>query len=315
VLNLRTVKSILFLAAALATAASSWAQLAVPVGLPQRPIPEIERVVIISIDGLRPDRLLLANAPTLRGMVEQGAYTFWAKTTAVSVTLPSHVSMLTGVTPKKHRIEWNFELPLKEPVYPRFPTVFELAKQMGYTTAMVTGKSKFDSLTKPGTLDLVFMPAKDLEDDEPVCERAVEAIASRQPHLLFVHFPAVDKRGHAHGWGSREQTAAIERADVCVGRILGALAAAKIEQSTLVIVSSDHGGAGKTHGAEDPRSRHIPWLAVGPKIRKSFDLTQIESREVRTEDTAATAAWALGLRLAPTADGVPVREAFVGVVE
>jgi len=42
---------------------------------PVRPYPDVDHVVIISIDGLRPDRLLLANTPTLRGLIARGAYT------------------------------------------------------------------------------------------------------------------------------------------------------------------------------------------------------------------------------------------------
>src|SRR5690242_4432633 len=89
------------LAAALAMAAPA---------MPQRPIPAVEHVVLISIDGLRPDLALRANMPVLRRMLSEGSYTFWAKTTEVSVTLPSHTSMVTGVTPEKHGVTWNDDL-------------------------------------------------------------------------------------------------------------------------------------------------------------------------------------------------------------
>jgi predicted AlkP superfamily pyrophosphatase or phosphodiesterase len=279
---------------------------------PVRPIPAIERVLIISIDGLRPDRLLLADAPVLHGLIRDGAYTMWAQTTVVSVTLPSHVSMVTGVSPNKHGIVWNSNLPLQTMIYPTYPTLFEMAKRAGYTTAMISGKSKFKPLTKPGTLDHEFLPAdQDYEHDEPVADEAVRTITALEPEVLFVHLPANDKSGHKHGWGSPEQLATIARADVCVGRILAALEQAGLRSSTLVIVSSDHGGAGLTHGPEDPRSRHIPWIAVGPGMKAGFDLTQLAELTVRTEDTCATACWVLGLPLPGYFDGKPVLPAFV----
>ena len=71
---------------------------------PARPL-AVRRVLIVSIDGLRPDALLRANAPAIRGLMQRGSFSMWARTTAVSVTLPSHVSMLTGVTPNHHHIE------------------------------------------------------------------------------------------------------------------------------------------------------------------------------------------------------------------
>ncbi len=277
---------------------------------PVRPIPEIERVVVISIDGLRPDRLLLADTPVLHAMIKGGAYTFWAKTTAVSITLPSHVSMLTGMTPGKHGIEWNQDLPLASPIYPNFPTVFETAKLGGYTTALVTGKSKFGPLTKPGTLDYVFMPEATVPLDALVADEAVKVIRELKPDLLFVHFPAVDGKGHKYGWGSPEQLEAIALADAAVGRVVAALEELDLRKSTLIIVTSDHGGQGKTHGAEDARSRHIPWIASGPGVVAGFDLTQIADLEVRTEDTACTVLYLLGAPLPVYLQGKPVLSAF-----
>lgn len=280
---------------------------------PVRPIPQIERVVIISIDGLRPDRLLLADTPVLHGLIRTGTYTMWAKTTAVSVTLPSHVSMLTGMIPGKHGIEWNTDLPLKEEIYPAYPTVFETARRGGYTTALVTGKTKFSPLTKPGTLNWQFLPEKGQPDDSVVAEEAATLIKQHKPEVLFIHFPATDRHGHKYGWGSPEQLAAIGRADAAVGRVLAALDEAGVRGSTLVIVSADHGGAGKTHGAEDARSRHIPWIANGPGVKAGFDLTQFAELEVRTEDTAVTALYVLGAPLPAYLDGKPVLAAFENV--
>jgi predicted AlkP superfamily pyrophosphatase or phosphodiesterase len=285
-------------------------QSASPVAKPQRPIPAIEHVVIISFDALRPDLALLADMPNLRSLLKQGAYTFWAKTTAVSVTLPSHTSMLTGVIPFKHGIEWNRDLPLKEPIYPSVPTIFEMATKAGYSTAMVTGKSKFSALAKPGTVNWLAIPDAAKTNNEVVIANAVKFIETKKPDLLFIHFPDLDTVGHAKGWGSPEQLACIEKTDRQLGELLAALDRAGLRASTFMIVTADHGGAGKTHGADDPRSRHIPWIAVGPGVRKNFDLTTSATLEVRTEDTCATACYLLGLPQAPYFDGHPVMLAF-----
>lgn len=286
------------------------AQFAVAVRKPERPIPAIERVLVISVDGLRPDRALLANMPTLRAMLHDGAYTFWAKTTVVAITLPSHTSMVTGVAPNKHGISWNHDLPFSEPVYPNQPTMMEMAKKVGYTTAMVAGKSKFDTLGKPGTLDYMFVPEKGTVTNDVVLAEAVKVIEQHKPEVMYLHFAEVDSTGHRHGWGSPEQFAAIERTDTQLAQVFAALDRAGVRDSTLVILSADHGGAGLSHGAEDARSRHIPWIATGPGTRKFFDITQIGSREVRTEDTCATACYVLGLAQQPYFDGKPVYEAF-----
>ncbi len=72
--------------------------------------PVVEHVIIVSIDGLRPDMMLRNNTPVMRSLMRGGSYTMWARTTEVSITLPSHVSMLTGVVPERHAIWWNIEI-------------------------------------------------------------------------------------------------------------------------------------------------------------------------------------------------------------
>lgn len=283
-----------------------------PIPKPPRPIPAIEHVLIISIDGLRPDRALYASMPNLRELLRAGSYTFWAKTTPNSITLPSHISMLTGVSPRKHGIEWNADLPLLRPIYPRVATIFEMATRNGLTSAMVAGKPKFATLNKPGTITTVYVDRGDQSDNDTVTRNTLELLSASQPDLIFVHFPDVDATGHGKGWGSPEQFAAIEHADVCLGQIFLKLREIGILEKTLIILSADHGGAGRSHGPDDARSRHIPWIAVGPGVIPGQDLTQFDELEVRTEDTAATACWALGLPIPDYFDGHPVKAAFQG---
>lgn len=255
---------------------------------PSRPVPQITRALIISIDGCRPDVLLRANAPRIRDMVDHGSFTFWARSTAVCLTLPTHVSMLTGALPEQHAILWNGDLDFKTPVYPRVPTLFELAKKAGYTTALVAGKSKFDILNKPGTIDWGHFPDEAKSNDETVAAAAIEIIHQHKPSVLFVHFPNTDVAGHGKGWDTPEQLAAIAGADKCVGQVLDALAEEKVLDQTVVILTADHGGAGRTHGADDFRSRHIPWIVMGPGIRQNYDLTMNRDLVVDVYDTFPT---------------------------
>ncbi len=273
-----------------------------------RPIPAISRVLIMSIDGLRPDLIFRANTPNIHKLYESGSFTFWAKTTPMANTLPSHVSMLTGVGPARHAIMWNGDLPLSAPVYPLVPTIFEVAHNAGYTTGVATGKSKFEVIAKPGTIDHAYFPILPKTTDSEVAMEAVQIIRQYKPQVMFVHFPGNDSAGHMYGWGTPEQIDAVEQADVSVGAVIKALEDLKLKDSTLIILSADHGGAGRTHGPDDVRSRTIPWIAVGPGIRKNFDLSRFPDLEVKTEDTCATAMWALGLTPPKKLDGKPIVE-------
>jgi predicted AlkP superfamily pyrophosphatase or phosphodiesterase len=277
-------------------------------GQTTRPIPQIHKIVIISIDGLRPDLMIRADTPNIHQLMKDGSWTLWAQTTAESVTLPSHTSMLTGVPPVKHSIQWNEDLPLIHPVYPMFPTIFELAKQAGYTTAMAAGKAKFINLAKPGTLDWAFIPTETKIEDFEVATAATEIILQHQPDVIFVHLPSVDNVGHLYGWASPQQLEAIHEADALIGMILWALDKTSERSSTFVLVTSDHGGAGQSHGPDDTRSRSIPWVTAGPGIRRGLDLTTYGNLAVQTEDTFSTVAYLLGIHIVKPVDGHPVME-------
>ena len=115
------------------------------------PRPTPRRVLIISIDGLRPDAIALAPMPNLLALMQTSAYSLTAQTIFPSVTLPAHTSMLTGVRMEKHGITWNDWVPTNPVV--SVPTVFAAAKQAGYSTAMFVAKEKFRHLLQPGTVD------------------------------------------------------------------------------------------------------------------------------------------------------------------
>jgi hypothetical protein len=270
----------------------------------KKPVAAIDRVLIISIDGLRPDLALRAQTPTLRKLCSDGSYTFWAETTPEAYTLPCHVSMLTGASTEKHGVSWNEYI---EQSYSNVPTLFEVAHQAGYATAMASGKMKFIVFTKPGTLDYQYYPPVEPVSDMDVAIQAVGFIRTHRPHVTFVHLPGVDTVGHESGWGSAQQIAAIKLADVAVERVLSVVRELELDKSTLIILTADHGGAAKAHLTNDPRAHFIPWIASGPGIRKNFDMSEL-SRLVRIVDTFATACAFLGLNPGKDNEGRAVLE-------
>jgi len=69
-----------------------------------RPIPQIHKVVIISVDGLRPDLALRANTPNLHALLNAGSFSFWARTTAESAMLPGFTH--SPDDPRSRHILW-----------------------------------------------------------------------------------------------------------------------------------------------------------------------------------------------------------------
>ncbi|MCC6730131.1 MAG: alkaline phosphatase family protein [Chthonomonadales bacterium] len=269
--------------------------------LPISAAPRVRHVFIISFDGGKPAVMQQSHMPTLMQMRREGAGTWEAFTIVPSITLISHTSMLTGVEPDKHLIDWNSWQPEKGVV--QVPTVFALAKARGLTTALFAGKEKFKHLNVPGTLDAFDVPAYEAAQ---VAAAAAAFIVDHKPNLCFVHFADGDGSGHKNGWGSPEQMQAFADEDAALKVVMDAIARAGILKDSVVIVSADHGGHDKTHGSTSLEDMHIPWIVWGRGVRKGYTIT----RRVSTCDTTATALWLLGVRVPEEMDGKPVRSAF-----
>jgi arylsulfatase A-like enzyme len=267
------------------------------------PRPAITRVFILSVDGMRPEAISMAPMPVLASLMQAGAYTLTAQTIYPSSTLPAHASMLTGVCPAKHGVTWNDYLP--ENGYAAGTDLFDIAHAAGLKTAMFVGKKKLRQITEPSSTD-IFEYINDR--DTVITDRVIEQFP-KDFGVLFIHFPTPDGMGHEYGWLSFEQLSVLRRADESLGRLLDTLDTDGLRGETLVIVTADHGGHDTTHGSTRPEDMTIPWVIAGPGVQP-MELTT----PVRTMDTAATAAWALGLPIPPEWDGIPVTEAF-GIVE
>lgn len=262
----------------------------------------VKHVVIISLDGGRPDVILASQTPNLHEMARDGAATWWAQTVDPSITLVAHASMLTGFRPKKHGITWNDWQPAAG--FVKVSTCFEIAKAAGLKTAMFVGKEKLRHLAKPQTVDRF-----ETTDGSPVAisKAAQRYFVENKPNLLFVHYALPDTVGHAAGWGTKAQRAAFEQCDQGIGLLRQAVRQAHADSTTLFIISADHGGHEQTHGTTDIRDMTIPWIAYGPGVIKPGEIQQ----SVNTCDTAPTALHALGLKPDPDCDGKAITVIFL----
>jgi predicted AlkP superfamily pyrophosphatase or phosphodiesterase len=256
-------------------------------------------VLILSIDGLRPDAIGLTPMKHLQELMQSAAYSLHAQTTYPSVTLSAHASMLTGMCPSKHGVNWDDYIPANG--YAQGTDLFDIAHAAGLKTYMYVTKKKLQQLTDPASLDkFVFVNDR----DTVLTQRLIQEFP-QDFGLLFLHFGMADGMGHSYGWLSPQQLNFLARDDQAFQKILDELKARNLYNDTLIIVTSDHGGHNSTHGSNSPEDMTIPWIAAGPGIQPK----QLAS-SIHTMDTAATAAFALGLNIPAEWDGVPVYEAF-----
>lgn len=263
-------------------------------------------VILISIDGLRPDAIEASGASILPRLMDEGAYTLTARTISPSRTLPSHTSMVTGVPPAEHGITWNDDRTESLGTV-ETPTVFRLAKAQGHTTAAFFSKSKLRHLAQPGALDHTQAPSGiSVLSAAETTEQAIRYMERQRPSLLFVHLAEPDAAGHSTGWLGRIYRWAVRRADGAVGEIIRAAERTYGAGGYTVIVTADHGGHARTHGADSDDDMQIPWIVWGAGVQRTGVLTQ----PVSTMDTAATVLWLLGIDRPAGLTGQPVYEAL-----
>lgn len=265
-----------------------------------------DNVIVISIDGLRPDAIAKFNAATLERLMRDGRYSLTAQTISISNTLPSHTSMLTGVDADQHHITWNkdntgtFD-------HVQVPTVFSLAHADGFETAAFYSKSKFHYTEVPRTIDYERGPKGGVIpwNAGKTTDLVVEHLRHARPNLVFVHLADADFAGHNFGWMGHMYGMAVRETDRAVARILDAADAAYGHGAYTVVVTSDHGGHRKGHGTTAPVDMTIPWIVSGQGVQAGGALTGI-----RTMDTAATVLWMLGIDAPASLTGKPVVSAF-----
>ena len=93
-----------------------------------------EKVILISIDGMRPDGVFSCGNPFVQKMTEIGSYTKTARTVVPSVTLPCHMSMFHSVPPMRHGILSNTYAPMVRPL----KGIFEQLSSSGKSCAKPT---------------------------------------------------------------------------------------------------------------------------------------------------------------------------------
>ena len=264
-------------------------------------------VVLISVDGLRPDAISKFNAPTLQRLMREGSYTLAARTITPSKTLPSHTSMLTGEGPDTHHVLWNNVATAKADQV-GVPTIFGVSRSHGYRTAAFFSKSKFHPLQQVGTLDYTQAPGGWF-GRWPGARTATDVevhLKTASPNVLFVHLSDPDRAGHSSGWMSDAYGRAVNTADTAIARILKAAEGTFGEGNYSVIITADHGGHGHNHGSDDPRDVTIPWIAWGQGVAPG----ELRDASVRTMDTASTVVWLLGVPEPTDWLGSPVTAAF-----
>jgi predicted AlkP superfamily pyrophosphatase or phosphodiesterase len=258
--------------------------------LPLEGLAQSSHVILITVDGLAAFHLSdhSLEIPNLRDLINHGVMAESSETVFPSVTHPSHTTLLTGKLPIDHGVLNNtmrnrvtgesYHVTNKSRAESvKVPTLFDLAKKQGLTTAaFFWPETKADpsiDFNIPEVLDAGNRPSPQALDshffrelrqagvpvdlyeryygdaelhtvaDAVLAEAAAYVVQKHQPQFIAIHFLATDKAQHTYGPSHYLAKASITQVDRCIGILREAVKARGLQDRTTFVVTADHGFA------------------------------------------------------------------------
>ena len=233
-----------------------------------------KKVILISIDGMRPDGLLKCGNDYVKELKKRASYTMDAQTVFPSVTLPCHLSLFHSVPPERHGTLTNIYAVPVRPV----DGLFEVLNSSKKTCAMYYGWEQMRDVGRPGSLvaaEYVHSYSFDYTD-AILTDKALQYMRIKKPDFVFLYMVETDEKGgHDNGWMSE---AYLERISLAIDNVKKVIEEFGNEYS--VIITADHGGHDRGHGTEIPEDMTIPMFFIGDEFTPKKELKNISILDI-----------------------------------
>ena len=217
------------------------------------------KVIIIGLDGCRTDALHTANTPHLDSLITSGFFSPDALNDDITISGPGWSAILCGVWSDKHRV---FNNNFGGNNYDSFPSIFRYIEELRPELHTV-------SICHWGPInDFIIQEEADfklnVDTDQEVASITASYLQVNDPDVLFLHFDDPDAAGHAFGFSPDvpEYVQTIEQTDQHVGTVVQAIRQRPTyaEEDWLIVVTTDHGGIGTSHGGNSIEEQRIPFI-------------------------------------------------------
>jgi hypothetical protein len=251
-------------------------------------IPLASRTVIFVLDGLRADTFYDTPKPGIESLGNWANFTSVHCSTLLSVSRTGYAVISTGVNSTESGV-------IDNDVMGVFPgdSLWNTTIANSGTTAVIGSDAWYDMFgpwlnysltfteTIPGSASVlinattgvgVSRTSLPIYHDSLVSSYASLLLEEHQPTLMVVHFCGTDEAGHANGTSSESYVNALKNEDSYVGDVLAGYESAGLLNSTLVIVTADHGQIDvrpghAEHGGTEEAVLHVPLIMRGPGIK------------------------------------------------
>ena len=251
-----------------------------------------KKLVIVSIDGMRPDGFTQCGSPFAAEIMKKATYSLNGRTVFPSVTLPCHMSIFHSVPPERHGVTTNTYTPMVRPLN----GLFEQVLYAGGVSAIFYGWDNIRDVARPGSVkygEFINCFTKD-HTDGILTDLCIKRMREDRPDLVFLYLVETDdKGGHDVGWMSETYLEYVKYALGCTERVYR-----EFEDEYTFIITADHGGHDRGHGTDMPEDMAVPIFFMGEEFEQGLELP-----ELSVLDIAPTAADVLGVMHAPEWEG------------
>lgn len=258
-----------------------------------------KKVLIIGLDGCRPDALLAGNTPNLKRLADEGIFSWNAQSEIRTISGPAWTSLLTGVHSEKHRVyDNNFKFRNKS-----YKTIYSILKEMDPNLRVVAHSHWKPIITK--IFEKGLLKSKSSGKDLKMTQNLIKDINSNIGDLYFIQFDDIDAAGHKYGYSvkSKKYVECIEERDKMVGEIMIAVNDHCNNEDWLVCVVSDHGGSGHGHGKPILDDLTIIFIIWGKSIKNRGEILTNDDERVEIVDIVPSIAKFLGIQPQSDWDG------------
>jgi len=256
------------------------------------------KVILISIDGMRPDGFLKCGNPFIHELMEKGSYTLEGNSVNPPVTLPCHMSIFHSVLPERHGMTTNIYVPMVRPI----SGLFEEINRAGGVSGMFYGWEQLREVSRPYSLKRAgFIFSYSAENtDRMLAEEAISYIKSDKPDFVFLYMVETDQKGgHDNGWMSEGYLKRVHDAIENVKKVMDV-----VGDEYTVILTTDHGGHDRVHGENIPEDMTIPMFFIGPEFEAGKKMQNISLLDI-----APTIATIMGVPIPREWEGKSIVEA------
>ena len=238
-------------------------------------------VLMVLVDGWRPDSIAAGHTPTIDSMLPDSAYSMAARVDDTTISGSGHSSFLTGVHRDKHNVNSNN---FDDHNFEQYPYWFRLLRDSAPDTHR-SAYHNWPSMSDAALDESICSGCGDYFQgyDQTIVDRLVLDLATKQMNAATLVLDIMDAYGHSTGFNvsNPDYLSGMNQTDAWLGEVMDAIQTRPDyhNEEWMVIVSSDHAGTGYGHGYNIPEHRNVPmivWGAESPgKIWPPPDLVDI----------------------------------------